>query len=294
MMDVIGAFGGYIQNEKRYSAHTVNAYLRDLKQFSTFLTHSFNGIDPLNANFRHVRSWVVDLMEQKNEARSVNRKLSTLNTFYRYLLREKLVAFNPTEKVTSPKNKKRLPVFVEEKPMSDIFTKIDFGGGFEGKRNRLILNVFYMTGIRLSELISLKISDVDFHENTLKVLGKRNKERIIPFGSGLRNDLQDFLNDRSEIKTNPDSLFVTGKGEKLYPKLVYRIVNQYINIVATIEKKSPHVLRHTFATHLLNNGADLNAIKELLGHANLAATQVYTHNSFEKLRSIYKKAHPRA
>ncbi len=293
MMDVIGAFGGYIQNEKRYSAHTVNAYLRDLNQFATFLTSSFNGINPLNANFRHVRSWVVNLMEQKNEARSVNRKLSTLNTFYKYLLREKLVIFNPTEKVTSPKNKKRLPVFVEEKPMSDMFTKIDFGGGYEGKRNRLILNVFYMTGIRLSELISLKISDIDFHENTLKVLGKRNKERIIPFNTGLRNEIQDYLKERNEISTNPE-LFVTDKGEKLYPKLVYRVVTQYINIVATIEKKSPHVLRHTFATHLLNNGADLNAIKELLGHANLAATQIYTHNSFEKLRTIYKKAHPRA
>ena len=293
-MDVIGAFVGYIQNEKRYSAHTVNAYSRDLEQFSIFLSKSFNDINLLNANFRHLRLWIVELMEQKNEARSVNRKLSTLNTFYKYLLREKLITFNPTEKVTSPKNKKRLPVFVEEKPMAGLFNQIGFSNDFEGIRNRLILNVFYMTGMRLSELISIKMSDVDLHENTIKVLGKRNKERIIPFGTGLRNEINEYLKKRDEVSTPHNYFFITEKGEKLYPKLVYRIVNHYIGMVATIEKKSPHVLRHTFATHLLNNGADLNAIKELLGHANLAATQVYTHNSFEKLRSIYKKAHPRA
>ena len=293
-MDVIGAFVGYIQNEKRYSAHTVNAYQHDLEQFSQFLSNSFSAIDLLNANFRHVRLWIVELMEQKKEARSVNRKLSTLNTFYKYLMREKLIAFNPTEKVTSPKNKKRLPVFVEEKPMSGLFNQVDFGTDFVGLRNRLILNVFYMTGIRLSELISIKIKDVDLHQNSIKVLGKRNKERIIPFGPGLRTEILAYLKERIEIPSDYDNLFVTEKGELLYPKLVYRTVKHYISIVATLEKKSPHVLRHTFATHLLNNGADLNAIKELLGHANLAATQVYTHNSFEKLRSIYKKAHPRA
>ena len=293
-MDVIGAFVGYIQNEKRYSAHTVNAYSRDIEQFSVFLSENFSGIDILNSNFRHIRLWIVSLMEQKNEARSVNRKLSTLNSFYKYLLREKLVSFNPTDKVTSPKNKKRLPVFVEEKPMTGLFDKVDFGGDYKGMRNRLILTIFYMTGIRLSELITIKIKDVDLHENTIKVLGKRNKERIIPFGAGLRKEILQYLKVRVEVASELDFLFLTEKGEKLYPKLVYRIVHYYIGMVATIEKKSPHVLRHTFATHLLNNGADLNAIKELLGHANLAATQVYTHNSFEKLRSIYNKAHPRA
>jgi len=293
-MDVVGAFCGYIQNEKRYSAHTVNAYIRDINQFCSFLNISFNGIDPLNANFRHVRSWVVNLMDLKIQPRSVNRKLSSLNSFYKYLLREKLINFNPTDKVISPKTKKRLPTFVEEKSMVELFKNIDFGEGYIGARDSLILSLFYMTGIRLSELISLKINDVDFHENTIKVLGKRNKERIIPFGIQLHKEIKTFIELRKSIETKETFLFLTLKGESLYPKMVQRIVIHYLGIVATLEKRSPHVLRHTFATHLLNNGADLNAIKELLGHSNLAATQVYTHNSFEKLRTIYKKAHPRA
>lgn len=294
MMDVVGAFCGYIQNEKRYSAHTVNAYIRDINQFCNFLNVSFNGIDPLKANYRHVRSWVVSLMDENNMPRSVNRKLSSLNSFYKYLLREKLVNFNPTDKVISPKTKKRLPTFVEEKSMVELFRDIDFGSGYIGARDCLILSLFYMTGIRLSELISLKINDVDFNENTIKVLGKRNKERIIPFGNQLHKEMKTFIEFRKDIEPKENFLFLTLKGESLYPRLVQRIVIHYLGIVATNEKRSPHVLRHTFATHLLNNGADLNAIKELLGHSNLAATQVYTHNSFEKLRSIYKKAHPRA
>jgi integrase/recombinase XerC len=293
-MDVVGDFVGYIQNEKRYSAHTVNAYLRDINQFIDFLNKSFSGIEPLNANYRHVRGWVVSLMEENIQARSVNRKLSSLNSFYKYLLRENFVQFNPTEKVISPKTKKRLPSFVEEKPMLDLFNNIDFGGGYIGVRDKLILFIFYMTGIRLSELISIKINDVDLHENTIKVLGKRNKERIIPYGPKLHKEIENFMLFRNNIETNENLFFLTEEGKKLYPKLVYRVVKHYISLVATIEKRSPHVLRHTFATHLLNNGADLNAIKELLGHANLAATQVYTHNSFDKLRTIYKKAHPRA
>jgi integrase/recombinase XerC len=293
-MDVVGSFVGYIQNEKRYSAHTVNAYIRDINQFYDFLNNSFNNIDLLKVNFRHVRMWVVKLMDEKIEPRSVNRKLSSLNSFYKYLIREKLINFNPTDKVVSPKSKKRLPTFVEEKSMVDLFKNIDFGDGYIGARDRLILSLFYMTGIRLSELIFLKINDIDFHENTIKVLGKRNKERIIPFGIQLNKEMKLFLELRKSIETTEFFFFLTLKGESLYPKLVQRIVIHYLGLVATLEKRSPHVLRHTFATHLLNNGADLNAIKELLGHSNLAATQVYTHNSFEKLRTIYKKAHPRA
>lgn len=294
MMDVVGAFCGYIQNEKRYSAHTVKAYIRDINQFCKFLSISFSEIDPLKANFRHIRLWIVNLMDAKTQPRSVNRKISSLNSFYKYLLREKLINFNPTDKVISLKSKKRLPTFVEEKSMVELFKNIDFGGDYVGVRDSLILSFFYMTGIRLSELISLKINDVDFHENTVKVLGKRNKERIIPFGIQLHKEIKAFIKLRKSVKTKETFLFLTLKGECLYPRLVQRIVVHYIGIVATIEKRSPHVLRHTFATHLLNNGADLNAIKELLGHSNLAATQVYTHNSFEKLRNIYKKAHPRA
>lgn len=293
-MDVVGSFVGYIKYEKRYSDHTVNAYFRDISQFVLFLSTSFSDVTPINATFRHVRSWVVSLIEDTNEARSVNRKLSALNSFYKYLLREKIVNFNPTEKIVPPKNKKRLPVFVEEKQMFDLLKEVDFGEGFKGDRDKLIIALFYSTGIRLSELISLKISDVDLHNNTIKVLGKRNKERIIPFGLQLKADIDRYIIYRTQIGESDQNLFISEKGKKLYSKLIYRIVNHYIGIVATLDKKSPHILRHTFATHLLNNGADLNAIKELLGHANLAATQVYTHNSFEKLRNIYKKAHPRA
>lgn len=293
-MDVVGSFVGYIKNEKRYSDHTVNAYFRDISQFISFLNTSFSDVTAINANFRHVRSWVVSLVEAPIEARSVNRKLSSLNTFYKYLLREKIVNFNPTDKIVPPKNKKRLPIFVEEKQMLDLLKDVDFGEGFIGERDKLIISLFYCTGIRLSELISLKINDVDFHNNTIKVLGKRNKERIIPIGTVLKSDMENYLKSRNTINTIENNFFISEKGIKMYSKLVYRIVNKYIGVVAVLDKKSPHILRHTFATHLLNNGADLNAIKELLGHANLAATQVYTHNSFEKLRNIYKKAHPRA
>lgn len=297
-MDLITPFISYIENEKRYSYNTVLAYFKDVTQFSDFLFKNFDNIELTNANFRHIRAWIVYLIENSLEARSVNRKLSSLNKFYKYLIREKIVKFNPTEKVISPKNKKRLPVFVEEKQMLNLINDIDFGNGFIGLRNKLVITLLYGTGIRLSELISIKIEDIDFYENSIKVLGKRNKERIIPFGNKLKIELKQYVIERTKVnpiiagsKTN--YLFITEKGLSLYPKLVYRIVTHYIGIVATIEKKSPHVLRHTFATHLLNNGADLNAIKELLGHANLAATQVYTHNSFEKLKNIYKKAHPR-
>jgi len=293
-MDVIDCFVEYIKTEKRFSVHTVKAYFCDISQFAFFLNRSFSNITPINATFRHVRAWVVSLIESSNKARSVNRKLSSLNSFYKYLLREKFVNINPTDKIIPPKNKKRLPVFIEEKQMLYLLNNINFGNNFTGVRNKLILAMFYCTGIRLSELISLKINNIDLQNNTIKVLGKRNKERIIPFGLHLRSDMKTYFTYRNKITSVEPNLFISEKGNSLYPKLVYRIVKHYIGIVVALEKRSPHVLRHTFATHLLNNGADLNAIKELLGHANLAATQVYTHNSFEKLRNIYKKAHPRA
>lgn len=293
-MSLIDSFVSYIKNEKRYSLNTVVAYFNDLNQFLAFINSNFKAVELNNANHRHVRAWIVFLIENSLEPRSVNRKLSSLNKFYKFLLREKIVNFNPTEKIIPPKNKKRLPIFIEENQMLELTQNIEFENGFVGERNKLIVTLFYGTGIRLSELIFLKINDIDFSDNTIKVLGKRNKERIVPFGNQLKNDLEHFMLSRSLINSNVSNLFITEKGQQLYPKLVYRVVKHYIGLVATIEKKSPHVLRHTFATHLLNNGADLNAIKELLGHANLAATQVYTHNSFEKLRNIYKKAHPRA
>jgi integrase/recombinase XerC len=231
-------------------------------------------------------------MEEKIGTRTINRKISTLKTFYKYLLRQGIVSENPMLKIQSPKTSKRLPVFVEKEKMDLLLDNIEFGSDEEGLRNQLIIEMFYATGMRLSELINLKLLNIDLHDSRLKVLGKRNKERIIPFSGELSRKIRDYLSVRKE-KSN-DYLFVTAKGEKMYEKLVYNIVKQYLSLVTTVDKKSPHVLRHTFATHMLNNGADLNSIKELLGHANLSATQVYTHNTVEKLKSVHKQAHPRS
>jgi integrase/recombinase XerC len=232
------------------------------------------------------------MMEQKISARSINRKITTLKTFYKYLLRQGLVTENPMLKIQPPKTSKKLPVFVEKEKMDLLLDNVTFEEGEEGQRNRLIIELFYATGMRLSELINLREKDVDLYSGQLKVLGKRNKERIIPFSNELKRTIESY----HAIKSFKDSefLLVNSSGEKLYEKLVYKIVKQYLSLVTTIDKKSPHVLRHTFATHMLNNGADLNAIKELLGHANLSATQVYTHNTVEKLKNIHKLAHPKA
>lgn len=234
------------------------------------------------------------LMEQKLTARSINRKITMLKTYFKFLLKENEVKTNPMLKVVSPKMSKKLPVFIEKKNMLDLLDNFAFDNNFEGKRNRLILEMFYSTGIRLSELMNLKCSDINFYSSSVKVLGKRNKERIIPFTPQLKNLISEYLAEKEKAGLNNEHVFVTQKNEKIYEKLVYRIVHYYLGAATSANKKSPHVLRHTFATHMLNNGADLNAIKELLGHANLSATQVYTHNSFEKLKNIYRQAHPRA
>jgi integrase/recombinase XerC len=233
-------------------------------------------------------------MNEKVTARSIARKLTTIKTFYRFLLKEKVVESNPMAKVQAPKIQKRLPVFVEETPMHSLLDHTGFKEGFEGIRDKLVMNMLYSTGIRLSELINLKTSDTDLYLRQIKVLGKRNKERIIPITQELADQVAAYLEARSAENLGAEYLLVTMKGEKLYPKLVYTIVKTNLSRVTSIEKRSPHVLRHTFATHLLNKGADLNAIKELLGHANLSATQVYTHNSIERLKDIYKNKHPRA
>ncbi|HEY0029924.1 MAG TPA: tyrosine-type recombinase/integrase [Bacteroidia bacterium] len=286
------SFIQYLQFEKRLSDHTVVAYSGDLDQFATFLrtTYEINNVQEITHSV--VRSWIVELMEQKMAARSVNRKITTLKTFYKYLLRQQVVSENPMLKILSPKTSKRLPVFVEKDKMDLLLDSIEFGDDFEGVRNKLVIELFYATGIRLIELVNLKQADIDLHSCQLKVLGKRNKERIIPF----TKELKDTINAYLQLKKggSEEYLFVTESGKKIYEKLAYRIVNKYLSDVTTIEKRSPHVLRHTFATHMLNNGADLNAIKELLGHANLAATQVYTHNTVEKLKNIHKQAHPKA
>jgi integrase/recombinase XerC len=290
------SFLNYLQYEKRYSPHTIRSYLDDIEQFLSYCDFNADSFNPGDVDHRMIRSWIVDLVNNNISIRSVRRKISTLKSFYKYLLREGHVSYNPVEKILTPRADNRLPVFINKKHMDTLLDDIDFGNDFEGVRNKLIIEMFYNTGIRVSELINLKMNSVNIDELKLKVTGKRNKERIIPFTRVFRDSLQKYLGIRIEkyMSGSDDFLFLTGKGSKMYPKLVYRIVNRYLNLITTIEKKSPHVLRHTFATHMLNAGADLNAIKELLGHSNLAATEIYTHNTFERLKSIYKQAHPRA
>jgi len=286
----------YLQFEKRFSINTVKSYSIDLNQFLYFIENQFNISEPENADEKVIRSWVVYLMENGLSSLSVNRKISTLKTFYKFLLQNEYIHSNPMDRVVSPKTNKKIPLFVEEKQIINLLDSFSFGTEFSGLRNRAIIETFYNTGIRLSELIGIKNTDIDLYNNTIKVLGKRQKERIVPIHSTFAKILKSYIESKNIQFTNieHDYFFITDKGEKLYEKFVYRIVNKYLSMVTTIEKKSPHILRHTFATHMLNHGADLNAIKELLGHANLSATQVYTHNTFEKLKTIYKQAHPRA
>ncbi|MEA2105467.1 MAG: tyrosine-type recombinase/integrase [Bacteroidota bacterium] len=286
----------YLHTEKRFSKHTIRSYENDIRHFSLFITNSGYNTEIQNANEKIIRSWIVSMMEKDFSSLTINRKISTLKTFYKFLIREGYTAINPMDKVTSPKPSKKIPAFVDEQHISNLLDDFSFGDDFPGIRNKTIIEMFYNTGMRLSELIELKTVDVNLMAGTLKVLGKRNKERIIPIHHSFVNTLKQYLKakDAQYPSLQHNYFFVTDKGNKLYEKFVYRIVNKYLKFVSTIEKKSPHILRHTFATHLLNRGADLNAIKELLGHANLSATQVYTHNTFEKLKSIYKQAHPRA
>ena len=290
-------FIDYIRYEKRYSHHTIIAYQTDLDQFYAFLEARYGLNDILQVDHQVIRSWLVSLMDVRVGPRSINRKLSTLRSYYRFLMKEGILEENPLLKVISPKNPHKLPVFVEKAKMETLFHDVDFGEGFQGMRDRLILELLYATGMRLSEMISLKDSHIDFSRSQIKVLGKRNKERIIPVAGQVIAFLNAYIDLRKKefpALNNEAWLLVTDKGKKCYPKLIYSTVVRYLDVVTTLEKKSPHVLRHTFATHLLNEGADLNAVKELLGHANLSATQIYTHNTIEKLKKIYNQAHPRA
>ena len=279
----------FLEHEKRYSVHTLKSYSTDLEQFIQFLSSEFQVNTVENINFQFVRSWIARLLSNNISTRSVNRKITTLKTYFRFLLQENIIKQSPMQKIISPKTSKRLPVFVEEIKMNELLNEIDFGEGFLSQRDRLILELFYFTGIRLSELINLKNTDIDFSNSTILVLGKQNKERLLPLTS-------DILSKIKKLNTSNKSpfLFTTEKGKQISAKQVYRLVNKYLSMVTSLDKKSPHILRHTFATHMLNNGADINAIKEILGHANLSATQVYTHNTIERLKTIYKQAHPRA
>jgi integrase/recombinase XerC len=279
----------YLLHEKRYSRHTIKSYETDLQQFMLFLTDEFQVSSVKKVNFQLVRSWIATLLNNNISARSVNRKITTLKTYFRFLMNEDVIKASPMQKIIGPKTPKKLAVFVEEIKMEELFNKVEFGEGDVAERDRLILELFYFTGIRLSELVNLKKSDVDFSNSTIRVLGKRNKERLIPITSCIVHKIKTINNSNKSV-----FLFVSKKGTQISAKQVYRIVNKYLGMVTSLDKKSPHILRHTFATHMLNNGADINAVKELLGHANLSATEVYTHNTIEKLKTVYKQAHPRA
>ena len=290
----IERFIRYVRYEKRFSPHTIKAYETDLLQFQTFLTTYETTL--AEATHTLVRSWVMECMEASTGAKSINRKISSLRSFYKFLQREGLVVKSPMEQLQAPKIPKRLPVIVEEAKLNALLDdEALFPSGFEGLRDRVVLELLYGTGIRLAELLGLKNSDIDDYNQQIKVLGKRNKERIIPLAKPLYALLKVYLDQKNELGfTSTEKLIVTDKGTAAYPKLIYRLVKQALGEVSTQDKKSPHILRHSFATALLNKGAELTAIKELLGHANLSATQVYTHNSIEKLKSIYKQAHPKA
>lgn len=291
------AFLNYLQYEKRVSPHTVKAYRTDLEQFAQFSLAECGNDDVRQATTALVRAWMMQLMEEGNSARSINRKISALRAFFRYHVRMGDVQTNPMEAISAPKIAKRLPQFVSQNEMDTLFRAELFEDTFEGWRDRLIIELFYVTGMRLSELVNLKRSDIDLYDGSLKVMGKRSKERIIPFSPRVKGVIVRYLEifDEKYAGNSKNSfIFVAPNGNKIYPKAVYRIVRKYLDMVTTIDKRSPHVLRHTFATQMLNHGADINAIKEILGHSSLAATQVYTHNTIEKLKNIYNQAHPRA
>ena len=293
----IQEFLKHLKFEKRYSVHTLKAYQTDLSQFESFYTSSVGQFDPSEMTHHSIRAWLIELFDSGVSARSINRKISTLKSFFGYLAANDLITVNPMVKVSSPKTAKNLPSFVEEENVNSLLDSWEMDDSFLKWRDFLIIELFYFTGIRLSELIQLRISDISFDGLTIKVLGKRNKERLIPLTANLVTDIRTYLELRSRdfFPFQPqDFLFITPKGRPVYAVLVYRVVKRYLQLVTHLEKRSPHILRHSFATHMLNHGADLNAIKEILGHANLSATQVYTHNTFEKLKKVYKQAHPRA
>jgi integrase/recombinase XerC len=286
----------YLQYEKRFSPHTVLAYQKDLEQFLDYLQETYSLTSVKEVRHTHIRSWIVNLLEQSISHRSIRRKLSSLKAYFRFLLKRKELEHDPMLKVVVPKMGKRLPVVVNATQLETLFEDIVFPKGFSGMRDRLMLELLYHTGMRRSELIGLTWKQVDMVKQQFRVLGKGNKERLIPFSTALKEVLSAYGKTQEEEfgAGKSDHIFLTDRGAKLYPKFVYNKVKQYLGMVTTVEQRSPHVLRHSFATHLSENGADLNAIKSLLGHSSLAATQIYTHNSIEQLKQVYQQAHPKA
>ena len=291
----IDSFLEYLRLERNYSEKTVVSYGIDLREFEGYFKKADVEIDFTTVDADVVRNWVMHLMDEGRAATSVNRKLSTLRSFYRFLLKKKVMTVNPMTKVVGPKKKKPLPSFVREKDMDRLLDDLTFGEGYEGCRDRMILEMFYATGMRLSELIGLDDVDVDFSAKLIKVTGKRNKQRLIPFANELEHDLRVYIKVRDEALPNgSDAFFVRKDGKRMYPMQVYRLVKRNLSKVVTLKKRSPHVLRHTFATAMLNDCAELRAVKELLGHESLTTTEVYTHTTFEELKKVYELAHPRA
>ena len=290
----VDEFLSYLNLQKRFSPLTTKNYAIDLKQFFNFLNQEVYDSRLTEISYQHVRSFIASLIDKKKSTVSVNRKISCLKSFFKYALKNNLISNNPMQKIQGPKTPKRLPVFIDENQIDKIFNQLKFDSGFEGIRNKLLIDVLYQTGLRRAELINLKETDLDLISLQLKVLGKRNKERIIPFSIHLKRSIQEYLNAKQENNLINSFLFVNLKNIQLSPQALTKIVSEILSEVTTNKKKSPHVLRHTFATHLLNRGADINAVKELLGHANLSATQIYTHNTIEKLKKSYNQAHPRS
>ncbi|NNL60403.1 MAG: tyrosine-type recombinase/integrase [Flavobacteriaceae bacterium] len=290
------AFSDYLQIEKNYSHHTVNAYVNDLSEFSEFALNEYDQKSIDNVNYSQIRSWIVFLSESNITNRSINRKISSLKAFYRFLLKTAQIKASPLAKHRALKTSKKIEVPFSQEEMSVVLNDCFFEDTFEGVRDYLIIELFYSTGIRRSELINIKLKDIDDNNRTLRVLGKRNKERVIPLLKSVHSNLLGYLLRRKEVpgSAKNEHLFLTKKGAKIYETLVYRIINEYFSKASTKVKKSPHILRHTFATHLLNQGANLNAVKELLGHSSLASTQVYTHSSISELKKVYGESHPRS
>ena len=291
----IDTFLKYLRFERNYSEKTIVSYRIDLEEFEDYLKKVDAEKNLVTADADLVRSWMVYLMEEGRSVATVNRKLSSLRSFYRFLLRRRVVDLDPMLKVVGPKKQKTLPSFLRVQEMDRLLDECSVNEGFEGVRDRLILEMFYATGMRLSELIGLSDADVDLSAKLLKVTGKRNKQRLIPFGEELWMDLLGYIKLRNEtLPDRDDALFVRKDGKRMYPELVYKIVRRNLSKVATLKKRSPHVLRHTFATVMLNGNAELQAVKELLGHESLATTEIYTHTTFEELKKVYEQAHPRA
>jgi integrase/recombinase XerC len=292
---IIQSFLDYLKFEKRYSKHTVISYQTDLESFFDYIITEYGDTPLSQLTHIYIRSWLASLRDEGLTAKSINRKISTLKSFFKYQLKNGAIKQTPMSKIIAPKNEKRLPSFVANKDIQTLFNHVEFPDTWHGRTERVLMLLFYNTGMRLSEVINLKDTQVNGANHTLKVLGKGNKERILPISPEVLKEISNYQAQRNTMFVErADVLLVDEKAKALSPRNVYTSVKKYLSLVTTIEKRSPHVLRHTFATHLMNNGADLNAVKELLGHSSLAATQVYTHNTIEKLKTIYKKAHPKA